>query len=172
MHKLISNALKWLDSNWSEPICGTTDAARVLSVKPNTLRTQVQRGQALALRTPGEVRDTIEFTGYQLVYNCLQQALSRRRYALDGLDEGSCTAVKEWCEVVRSKVLKSPHLGDILIRIVERDDNPVVHIYEDSNLLETTGEPAFLIPIGSMVIRMATDLYVRNNADAISDAMG
>lgn len=164
MDKLIKDALDWFAGNWQTAICGSTDAARFLQIKPNTLKTRLARGQALAFRIPGNVRDSVEFTGYQLTYNLIQHVLIRHRFNFAGLETGDCEQIKTWCAAVEEDILKPPYDGDAVFRVVERDEIAIAHYYPDGEVMATTGEPALIIPIGTMMIRMAVDLYMRKRA--------
>lgn len=164
MDVLIKNALTWFSDNWDVPICGTTDAARVLGMKANTLRTRVQRGQAVATRTPGDVRDTIEFTGQQVTYNMFQHVFSRFSIPIKDLETGACPEIIKWCDKIKIEVLTKPFIGNGVARyVVQEEDRVGRHYYTDGSVIDTSGEPALIIPVGAMVIRIAVDLWMRSS---------
>lgn len=170
--KLTRDSLAWFAVNWNTAICGSADAAQFLAIKPATLKTRIARNQAMAMRTPGEVRGSVEFTGFQLVYNLLQHSFMRHRLQLPGLETVDCPQIRQWCADVNRDVLHAPFLDDVVIRVLIPDEgNLIFHYFEDDvDLMASTREPAFIIPIGTMLKRIARELYRRkSDKSAIAD---
>ncbi|WP_306111327.1 MULTISPECIES: hypothetical protein [unclassified Roseovarius] len=154
-------ALEYLKENWHVGIVGSAEAATFLRIKPNTLRTRIARDQALSLRDEsGRQRAAVTFTGYHLVYNLIQDRLIRFGVPLEPKSgEGFAEAYTDWVE---SNVLKDPFLINAMVRFDNNDDGAVSHLFERGGIEDWTGDAALILPIGTMVFRLAISLYVKS----------
>jgi len=167
---LTEKAITWLNEHWLRPVAGIGDVEQLIGIKASTLKTRVGRGHAMALHTQtGGIRNRIEFSPAQLVYNLLQHAFSQHRFSIDGLESGHCPKILEWCKWTQKHILSGPRYDTAVFRILDRAGNTITHEFEDDEeVMRFTGEPAMIIPISSIVFRMAIALYVHRHPDALT----
>ncbi|MDM8168572.1 hypothetical protein [Roseovarius sp.] len=163
-------ALKYLSENWHVGLVGSAEAATLLRMRPNTLRTRIARNQALAIRDGDDrQRAAVSFTGYQLVYNLIQDRLLENHFPLEPrVGEGFPEAYAGW---VHSSILNEPYQLGAIIRFDRQNGNGVSHLFEDGNVEAWTGDAALILPIGTMVLRMAINLYVKSGKPEVVEAL-
>jgi hypothetical protein len=159
-----ADALRWIGAHWDKPICRLTVAAKVIGCREATLKIRVKRGQAVATRTRVLERDRVEFTPAQLVHNLLQDRFSRYGFPLDGLDDDDWT-VEATVVFVRDKIVrKRSNLEAVLS--AHLDDRGVARVrLHTSETVPPPRDAAVIFPIGSMVQRIAVDLYAMSLLD-------
>lgn len=164
MNNFTAQALAYLKDHWHIGMAGTADAASFLEINPNTLKTRIARDQALVLRGPrGKHRQTLTFTGYHLVYNLLHDRLLRYGFPAGDEEQGVGWLSYIYAEWVADNVLSPPHHLDAILRFTKQVDGQAQNeAYEDGRVEEWTGDAALIIPIGTMVVRIATLVHMRN----------
>lgn len=160
MRDIIPNSLNYLKDNWATGIVGTGDAALMLDINFNTFSTRLKRDQALALRhePAGVGRATVSLTGYHLVHNLLADRLMRYGFSPE--------LAKEQAIWVREHILAGEMFTETILRFMKNVNGQVVfHRYELGEVEATTGDAATIIPIGTMVVRLAVKLFVHDIRD-------
>lgn len=172
MNPFVTEALAYLKDHWHVGMAGTSDAAYLLGINPNTFKTRLARGQALVMREAnGEQRATLTFTGYHLVYNLITDRLLRYGFPVEPDESADIapepivyaqkpTAFAEWAF---NNILSTPHYTDAILRFQKDADGMMTgHVYEDGGVEEWTGDAALILPIGSMIVRLAATLHMRS----------
>lgn len=159
MHDLTKLALGYLGDNWHKGLVGTGDAAELLGLNPSTLKTRLSRGQALSLReTDGRQRALVEFTGFHLIFNLLNDHLLRW-----GVAEADKITLP-YAEWVNSHILAGPHFTEAVLRVTQDENGKATaHLYEEGGVEQWTGTSALIVPIGSMVVRLATAVLMKKD---------
>ncbi|WP_417709768.1 hypothetical protein [Roseibium aggregatum] len=153
MHELFKEAFAYMRANWEQELCSTTQAAELIGINLNTFQTRLMRNQAIANRPEAGSRKKLKFTGYQLVHNMIADRLLQ--YGLP--DNGFAAEYAEW---VSKYVLSDPHYKDAVVRFQKREDGSIKrHVFEDGEIERWTGDVALVLPIGTMVTRLAVTLY-------------
>ncbi|GLK76695.1 hypothetical protein GCM10008171_19490 [Methylopila jiangsuensis] len=170
---LFSPSLKWLADHWHKAAASGAEAATLLAIKPNTLKTRVSRGQALALRTPaGDVRSNVTYTGYHLVYNLLQDRFARFNVFSPDKSEGMKDLVHLYAEWTREHILGGEHHHSAIIRFTYDHDGHINnHLITDGKIDEADGDTSVIVPIGVMVGRIAMNLWLKSAPDEVSALM-
>lgn len=152
-----------LAEHWHVGMAGSAQAADILRMNPNTLKTRLARGQALMLRHPsGEAVKPLTFTGFHLIYNMLQDRFMRYGFTQgDGADlDHTVTAYAEW---IKDNVIEGQHKTSAILRLMkDREGNVSVTLFEDGEITNSTGDAAVIIPIGDMVLRFGFFLFMRS----------
>jgi hypothetical protein len=163
VNQLFVNSLDYLNDHWDTPIAGSGDAILLLDIPRGTLKTRIARGHALAHKNPGEVRNRIEFTGYHLVHNLLQDRLARYGFPTETADQTMYDVVTSYTERVREAVLAGRRV-DMILRFQKHSGDAAFsyHEYDDGRVEPFTGDAALIVPIGTMVVRMAVQIYMRS----------
>ncbi|CAK7257258.1 MULTISPECIES: hypothetical protein [unclassified Shinella] len=163
MNDLVSRALAHFKEHWHIGMAGTSDAANLLDINPNTLKTRLARGQALVLRDPnGLQRSTLTFTGFHLIYNLLSDRLLRYGFASDHDETTMAHLPYVYAEWVHEHVLSSPHRIEAILRFRKEADGGTQNmVFEDGNVEDWTGDAALIVPIGTMVVRLAATVLMR-----------
>lgn len=158
---LLDLSAAWLASNYHVAICQGGDAAQLIEVNPNTLRTRVAREQALAMRDDDDGRH-VRFTGFHLVHNLIQDRLSRYSVPVDQAD------LLTWTLWVHDHVLTGERFNNAVIRAWSRTDATATsfHLFEEGDVEPFTGDAALILPIGSMTLRLAVTLFMRQKGAA------
>lgn len=164
MHPLFEKSVAYLRDHWDVGLdLSTAEAARQMGMSHNTLKSRLTRDQAVCLRDmDGRQRAAIDFTGRALVFNVLIDRLLRYGVPYANEESGSVHIAHTYSEWVRDNVLSPPFNSDMIIRI-DRDEDGTVrhHFFEDGNVGDWTGDAALIIPIATMVLRMAASLAMR-----------
>lgn len=163
MNPYVAEALAYLKENWHAGVVGSSDAAYLLNINANTLKTRLARGQALVLRDPsGERRSTLTFTGYHLVYNLLFDRLLRYGLPVEQGERNLAELPHHYAQWAFDSVLSAPHYVDAILRFRREPDGEVqVMTYEEGGVEEWTGDAALIVPIGTMIVRLAATLHMR-----------
>ncbi len=163
-------SLEYLNENWHTSLVGSAEASTILKIKPNTLRTRISRNQAMALKDEdGRQRASVSFTGFHLIYNLIQDRLIRFNVPLDSKGDWDFPSV--YADWVQSKVLNDPFNTDAIIRFDLSDDGASSHLFEDGGIENWTGDAALILPIGTMVLRIAIGLYVKSGKPEVIEAL-
>ncbi|WP_442582518.1 hypothetical protein ACSBOB_11475 [Mesorhizobium sp. ASY16-5R] len=164
MNILTSQALTYFKNHWHKGIVGTGDAANFLEINPNTFKTRLARGQALVLRDPnGEQRSTLTFTAYHLVYNLLSDRLLRYAFPVEHGENSMSQLPYVYAEWAFHNVLSGPRHTEAILRLRKEENGTSQNlVFEDGNVQDFTGDAALIIPIGTMIVRLATTLYLRS----------
>ena len=73
---------------------------------------------------------------------------------------------------VKDHVVMGKRNIDTILRVEMRDDLPVIHWYDSSaDLGAFTGDAAVILPIGTMVVRLAAALVARNAPEVVRLAL-
>ncbi|HMN37202.1 MAG TPA: hypothetical protein PKD49_05760 [Hyphomicrobium sp.] len=162
MNPFVLEALAHFRGHWDVDIVGTSDAAQLLDIKPNTFKTRLARGQALVLRDPNsEQRTALRFTGYHLVYNLLLDRLLR--YGLSVEHDKTTELAHVYAEWTFKNILSTPYHADAVVLFRKLSDGGCQDmVFENGSLEDLTGDAALIIPIGSIIVRLAAALYVRS----------
>lgn len=166
MNVMFEKSLRYFKDHWHVGMAGSSDAASLLGINSNTLKTRLARGQALVLRDPdGGTRRTLTFTGYHLTYNLIQDRLLRYGFTVDPDPQGLDHLTYAYSEWTMQNVLGQPHHLDAVIRFRKEGDGAVQAIpFELGAVEDWTGDAAMILPIGTMVSRLAVSLYMRSGA--------
>lgn len=135
----------------------SSEASYLLGINHNTFKTRLARGQALAVRSgEGKSRKTLSFTGHQLVHNLLADRLLQYGLPSDEFAE----KFSDWCF---ENILSKPYRIDAVLRFRKDEDGRVEGlVFEEGDVESWTGDAALIIPIGSMLIKLALNLYTRD----------
>lgn len=173
MNQFVENALTHLKENWHTGIVGTAAAAQLLNINPSTFKTRLSRGQALVMReSSGEQRAVLTFTGFHLVYNLLSDRLLRYGFPVE--HDGTTMAENpyRYAEWAFENVLSPPYFTNAVLRMRKEPDGTSQNMmYENGDMERWTGDAALLIPLGTMVTRLAVSLYSRSGKDAVINDM-
>ena len=178
MSQLIPDALAFLKANWNTIMPGTADATAMIGINPNTLKTRLARHQALAMREDdGVPRGPLRFTGYHLVYNIIADRLLRYGFSVDATGEESDDPNKQgwtahvYAQWAYDEILSGGHVEAILRCKKENDGAPQILTFEDGDVLPVTGDAAVIIPMGTMMVRLATSLFARFGGEAFHESV-
>ncbi|KKN94436.1 hypothetical protein LCGC14_0187830 [marine sediment metagenome] len=163
MNKLVTNALAYLEEHWHVGMTGTADAAHILNINPNTMKTRLARGQALVLRDPnGGQRQALVFTGFHMVYNLLQDRLLRYGFPVEHDERSMGELPYTYAEWALKNVVVG-HKVDAVVRFRREPEGGTQAMpFEDGAVEDWTGDAALIIPIGTMIVRMAMLLHMRS----------
>jgi hypothetical protein len=157
-HTILDDATAWLRAHYDAEVCrGLTvvSGADLLDVNLNNLKARHKRGQLYTLHSHGPA-----FTGEHMVANLIVD-----RFLRHGSIMVPPKVLVKWLRWVRNHVLSGEMNRDAVLRCVKRSGSAAFHLYEGwSDLEEMTGEAATIVPIGTMVTRLAVALYVRSGA--------
>lgn len=164
MNPFVTEALAYLKDHWHTGIAGSSDAAYLLDINPNTFKTRLARGQALVMREAnGEQRATLTFTGYHLVYNLLSDRLLRYGFPVEHDETTMAMLPHVYAEWAFNNILSTPHHTDAILRFrKEPDGGSQNRVFENGNIEDWTGDAALIIPIGTMIVRLAAALHIRS----------
>ena len=121
------------------------------------------------MRGQGErVRASIDYTGQHLVFNMVFDRLAKFGIQLDE-DPKSPHLLCVYVEEIYKDVIDGELNVEAIMRVEMRDGCPVVHWFKDSEELgRFTGEVALVLPIGSMVARLACKMFMKHSNVAAS----
>ena len=164
MNTFLREALAYLKEHWHVGITGTSDAAYLLDINANTFKTRLSRGQALVMREQnGEQRANLTFTGYHLVYNLLSDRLLRYGFPVEHGEETQAELPYIYAEWAFNNILSAPHHIEAILRFRKESEGGSQNmVFEDGNVQDWTGDAALIIPIGTMIVRLAAALHFRN----------
>lgn len=170
MDTFFQKPLAYFKDHWHIGIAGTANAAELLDINPNTLKTRLARGQALVLRdADGRTRSSLTFTGYHLVYNLIQDRLLRYGFAVDADEKGFDYLTYTYSEWGMNQVLSAPHHLEAVIRFKKGSDGQVQPMaFENGGVEDWTGDAVMILPIGTMISRLAVSVYMRTGAPGFS----
>lgn len=158
-------AFHYLKDHWHIGMPSITGVAELLGVNRNTFKTRIARGQALSLREPnGELRKTLIFTGYHLVYNLLSDRLLRYGFSVHHDEASLASEPHTYANWVGEKVLTSPYRSDAILKFSKDADGKVMGVaYENGDATLPYSDCALILPIGHMVTRLAMSVHMRSN---------
>jgi hypothetical protein len=173
MNEFVEQALAYLKAHWHTGMTGTADAAQLLNINPNTFKTRLARGQAMVLRDPnGEQRAILTFTGYHLVYNLLSDRLLRYGFPVDHDERTLAELPHVYAEWAFNNILSPPHHSEAILRFRKEADGGSQNMaFEDGNVQDWTGDAALIIPLGTMIVRLAATLYMRTGHPRIPEQL-
>ncbi|MCT8999114.1 hypothetical protein [Chelativorans intermedius] len=172
MNDFRAKALAHLKRHWHVSIAGTADASHLLNINSNTLKTRLNRGQALVMREPaGPVRSALSFTGYHLIYNLIADRLFRYGLGAEQIDveEGGLPHI--YATWAHDFILSPPHRDESTVRFVKEVDDRVTHMLFEDGKADDWPDAAMTLPLGYMVTRLAGSLYARSGHDEIVNEM-
>lgn len=167
MNRFTEATLNYLAENWDRKVASGGLAAEMIGVNQNTLRARIKSGRAMAfIDADGRTRASVDYTGFHLVYNMMFDRLARFGITLDD-DDMLLLAL-----AVKDDVVTGKRNIETILRVEVRDDVPVVHWFDSASELGAfTGDAALILPIGTLVIRLAATLVARNAPDVIRLAL-
>lgn len=169
MNKMQKAALVYMREHWHTGMVGSSATASVLGMNPSTLKTRIARNQARVMRTQGgETIKPLMVTGFQLVFNLLQDRLMRYGFSWDseGKAEHQVYAHADW--ILRNILDGEYKVDTILIMSRDSDGRETLQLCKDGDAIEYTGDAALIIPIGTMTVRLALSMLMRSeNAELL-----
>ena len=179
MTNIIPAALAFLKANWNVSMTGTSDTTALIGINPNTLKTRLARHQALTMREhDGVQRGALRFTGYHLVYNIIADRLLRYGFSIDAQGKDSDSENDQgwtahvYAQWVFDEVLSGAGNADAILRCKrDADGNTQILLFEDGDVVPFTGDAAMILPLGTMVVRLATTLFARFGGEAFHESL-
>ena len=118
------------------------------------------------------MRASIDFTGMQLVFNMISDRLARFNIHLDD-DPAHPRNLAGAVEYAFQHILKGEQNINSFVRIEMWDGKPLVHWFKDGDdLANLTGDVAVVMPIGTMIVRLAAHLFVKHNPQKLDLLQG
>lgn len=156
-------ALQHLKDHWHIGMPSVMGVADLLDINRNTFKTRVARGQALALREAnGELRSTLVFTGYHLVYNLISDRLLRYGFPVDHDDKTLAAEPHIYANWVYEHVLTAPYHTSAVLKFSKDSTGKIMCLsYLDGEPTLPYSDGALILPIGHMVFRLAATLHMR-----------
>lgn len=170
MNKFTAESLNFLAEKWGYILEGAA-GADLIGVNRATMRTRIAKGQAMAMRdTEGRERGRVEYTPHHLVYNMLYDGLARFNATPD--DEET----KKWIFMTVEGFYRDLSSGtfnqETVVRSIKRDGKVSLQLFHNFTEVEQyTGEPCVVVPIGTMIVRLASAMFMKHSIMAASMAM-
>lgn len=158
-------AFQYLHEHWHIGMPSITNVPELLGINRNTFKTRIARGQALTLREPnGELRSTLVFTGYHLVYNLLSDRLLRYGFSVQHDDTSLASEPHTYAIWAGEKVLNPPYHTDAILKFSRDSDGKAMGFaFADGDTNLPYSDCALVMPIGHMVRRLAISVHMRSN---------
>lgn len=162
MNKFTAESLNFLADKWGHILEGAA-GADLIGVNRATMRSRIAKGQAMAMRdTEGRERGRVEYTPHHLVYNMLYDGLARFNAVPDGkhAQDWIFHAVEAFYRDLRDGSFNEA----TVVRSVKRDGKVSLHLFDNLTEAEKyTGEPCVVVPIGTMIVRLAAAIFMRHS---------
>lgn len=167
MDETTAKALAYFREHWQAVLvgsAGSADAAELLDINPNTFKTRLARGQAMAFRGhEGTRRPTLTFTGYHLIYNYLSDRLLRFGFP-SGYDRAETVEVlaSRYAQWAFDHVLSPPHHLEAVLVLGRTTEDGVTGGVSSHWSGQVHGRDAqLIIPLGNMTRGLAEIFYQR-----------
>jgi len=163
MNKMQKAALDYLRDHWDAGMAGSSDAATILGMNVNTLKTRINRNQALVMREQGgDAVKPLMVTGYNLIFNLIQDRMMRYGFSWDTEGKAAFQAHAHAVWVLEN-VLGGDHKVNAILRLNKHaDGEETLHLFEDGDVTDFTSDAALIIPIGTMAVRIAFAMLMRS----------